>query len=105
MGIFKTFRRLNPFEKAASLAADYKAVFGGPPGERVLHDLMVKGHIHEITLDTDSATLTAFREGRRSLVLEIVEQLRRDPKYLASVALTQRREEDLAQYGETDHAS
>lgn len=104
MSIFKTIRRLNPFEKAASLAADYKAVFGGPPGERVLHDLLVKGHVHEITLDLDSVANTAYREGRRSLVLEIVEQLRRDPKYLASVALTQRRDE-AQDYGEPDHVS
>ena len=62
----------NPFKKHSdyrSLLVDYKRVFGTPEGKRVLLDLMDRGDI----LNTHRGD--AFREGRRSLVCDIMKNV------------------------------
>jgi len=81
-----------PEERAAALAAsdeateirerireDYIATFTSPAGERVFHDLYVKGRQLESTYSQGKdPTHTAFLEGRRSMVVDIMKTLKFD---------------------------
>jgi hypothetical protein len=55
---------------------DFQHVFGGEEGERVLRYLMHHYWIFAGTLDPDPHK-TAFNEGQRSIVLDILDRIRR----------------------------
>lgn len=55
-------------------AADYALVFGTPAGQRVLRDLKSMSFVGMTTLDPNPAIM-GHREGRRSLVLAIVQAI------------------------------
>jgi hypothetical protein len=59
-----------------AINAAYRAVFTSPEGERVLRDLMMRGGVLETSVVEGDAGLTHFKEGRRSLVLDIIAELR-----------------------------
>ena len=53
----------------------YKAVFSGPNGRLVLHDLMVStGYFRSGYVQGDSHG-TSYNEGRRSVILDIIQKL------------------------------
>ena len=54
----------------------YQAVFDTREGGLVLRDLLVKGGVLETSFTPGDPEATAFKEGRRSLALEIIEALR-----------------------------
>lgn len=55
----------------------YKSTFDNPLGEIVLDDLSTDCFINEVTLVQGDPYQTAFREGRRSVVLKIMDALER----------------------------
>lgn len=57
------------------LQAAYARVFSGPDGERVLADLLFRGR-YEKPLFSPDALEMAHAEGRRSLVLQVLEMVR-----------------------------
>jgi hypothetical protein len=64
---------LQGFRRRAAISHAYHNVYATPEGQTVLHDLMRRGGILETSpLSEDSR----FYEGRRSLALEIVKELR-----------------------------
>ncbi len=65
MGLDGTIER-----RRAELARDYQAVFGSEAGQRVFADLMAAAGVDE-DIFADSARVTAYRAGRRSLALRI----------------------------------
>ncbi len=73
--------RLTGEERArreAALVADYRAVFASPEGRRVLADLLRRSGIVQSSFAADAGEM-AYREGRRRIGLEIIEQINRDP--------------------------
>jgi hypothetical protein len=61
------------FKRRAAISHAYHNVYATPEGQTVMHDLMRRGGILETSpLSEDSR----FYEGRRSLALEIVKELR-----------------------------
>ena len=63
----------------AALVQDYRLAFGGASGQRVLADLSVRCGLIQTSWDSDGAEATAFREGRRRVMLEIIELINADP--------------------------
>lgn len=61
------------FPPWAKKAIDYHAVFTGTEdGKRVMKDLMLRNFIAQTTIVAGDAQLTAFNEGRRAAVLDIM---------------------------------
>ena len=69
---------------------DYQQVFGTESGKAVLHDLMKRGGCLSTSMHADSH-MTAYNEGRRSLVLEILSRLRMTEQQLNELS---RKEEE-----------
>jgi hypothetical protein len=65
------------------LGLAYKDAFRGPPGQRVLRDLMHKFHILRSCFDADSLEM-ARMEGERNVVLHILNTLDWDTDKLKS---------------------
>lgn len=57
---------------------DYRQTFGGEHGKRVLLDMMRRHFVLQSTKVPGDAGESAFREGRRSVVLDIMNVLRMD---------------------------
>lgn len=68
-------------KRTVALAIDYKRTFQSEHGERVLRHLMKRFGILNSTM-TDNPYLTAFNEGQRSVVIEIIRKLKIDVKRL-----------------------
>lgn len=73
MTLTDAIRRLRP---RLAVNAAYRAVFESPEGDKVLRDLMQRGGLLETSVVEGDAGLTHFKEGRRSLVLDIMSELR-----------------------------
>jgi hypothetical protein len=56
--------------------SDYRAVFEGEAGRAVLHDLMRRNFVLSTTIVVGEPQMTAFNEGRRAAVLDILQELR-----------------------------
>lgn len=68
----KSKKEITPEEK---LVGAYKALFKGPNGRIVLHDLMVStGYFRNGYVKGDPHG-TSFNEGRRSVILDIIHKL------------------------------
>lgn len=68
-------------------AADYRATFGGGAGRRVLADLARRNNLLATSVVAGDPQLTAFNEGRRAVVLEILRELRWDDRDLEQLSL------------------
>ena len=69
---------------AVSIYLDYQAVFDSDPGRRVLLDLMKEGHLlSPIFSDTCDTNMAFLNEGKREMVLMILDKMKKDVKYLA----------------------
>jgi hypothetical protein len=68
-------------EQRAELIQAYHVTFGSRPGKLVLEDLKRRGFISKSTarFDPPEALSLAFYEGRRTVVLEIMDMLARNP--------------------------
>ena len=67
-------------DEQKKLAADYRAVFHGPEGERVLAHLATHCFEDRGTFIQDSFSKTAYNEGRRSILLGIRRMLKANPE-------------------------
>jgi len=65
-------------KKSLASIQKYKDVFGSPNGKKVLHDLMKEGHMLDTSVQIQDPYVTAFNEGRRSMVLYIIGKLNID---------------------------
>lgn len=65
-------------QEQAALAQAYRQTFATEQGRLVLADVLRRAGLMQSSFATDPH-LTAFREGRRRLALEIVEAINRDP--------------------------
>jgi hypothetical protein len=61
------------------LVMDFKEVFGGPHGERVLARLSDIGFENKVTFVDNDPTGTAFNEGKRFMLLHIRRMMAADP--------------------------
>ncbi len=75
----------NPFKRRIALGQDYRDIFLSAAGERVMADLMRQCGMLETSMD-GSPERTAFREGRRSIGLHVMEQLRWSEPELVKLA-------------------
>lgn len=66
-------------------ARDYRATFGTPEGERVLADLVDRNGIFRPTFEQDPY-VTAFNEGRRNVLLDILKYLQVTPEQFRKLA-------------------
>lgn len=69
-----------------AINAAYKAVFDSPDGVRVMRDLMIRGGLLETSAVEGDPHMTHFNEGRRSLVLDILKELRWSETDIAELA-------------------
>jgi hypothetical protein len=67
-------------EKQKARLKDYKACFQNPSGERVLHDLSRNFGMFSTTFTPNEPHTSAFREGQRSVVVQILSVLKTDQK-------------------------
>ncbi len=81
--------------KRDQLDADYVAVFSTEHGERVLRDMMSRCCFWEPTFD-QSPQAAAFNEGKRSVVLYILECVR--PKQMSHHEVAEQYSQSLADY-------
>ena len=75
----------NPFKRRIALGQDYRDIFLSAAGERVLKDLLRAAGMLETSI-SPTAEHTAFKEGRRSIGLHILEQLRWSEPELVKLA-------------------
>lgn len=66
-------------------ARDYRVVFGSPEGERVLADLIDMNGVLRPTFDPDP-NVSAFNEGRRNVLLDILRYLSVEPEQFRKLA-------------------
>ena len=64
-------------KKPDPVELDYQNLFRTEVGERVLRDLMLKSCIWSTTIVPGDALSMAFNEGRRAVVLDILEMARK----------------------------
>jgi len=82
--------------KRVDLIADYKKVFESPEGERVLFDLMKKGHFMHTSFQGDINDCV-FREGERNIINYILTVMKQDPVAIkAMIANNEQQELDYA---------
>lgn len=74
------------FIRQLRVAAAYKDVFAGEAGELVLYDILAKAGVFEIVTVVGAPDASAFRDGRRSLALDILKTLRWDAERLVELA-------------------
>lgn len=86
MRIFETWRERNQLaknpqtaqEQRAALGMDYRHVFGGEAGQRVLADILRRGGVLQDPFQATERE-TAYALGKRRLAVEIIEMLNSDP--------------------------
>lgn len=93
------FKRAHARQEAMRQA--YQDTFGSDAGRLVLHDILSRGGLLETSQVGGDSHTTAFREGRRAIALEIINNLRWTPAEVMTLAL-QRTAATLAQAQE-DH--
>lgn len=67
------------------LAMDYRRVFDGPAGQRVLADLLHVTGVARNSYRAGQPDLTAFNEGQRRIGLHLIETINADPDALAQL--------------------
>lgn len=75
----------NPFKRRIALGQDYRDIFLSAAGERVLKDLLRAAGMLETSLG-GTPQQTAFNEGRRSIGLHVLAQLRWSEPQLVKLA-------------------
>ena len=65
--------------KASRIAQDFRDVFSGPVGERVLAQIMAQAQVYAPDTSTDAMTL-AFNAGQRNIALMIASYLAYKPR-------------------------
>lgn len=65
---------------------DYRRAFGGEPGRRVLRDLMRRHFVLRSTQIAGDSHETAFNEGRRAVVLDILAAVNADEDQIREMA-------------------
>ena len=83
-------------ERQRAIRSAYHLVFNSPEGKLVLHDLLAAGGVLETSMTPNDPQGTAWREGRRSLALEIIHKLRWTEGEMMALALA-RTQDHLAQ--------
>jgi len=78
--------------KRIDLIADYKKVFTEGAGERVLYDLMKKGHFMHTSYQ-GNATECVFMEGERNIINYILTTIKQDPVKLKEMIENHENEE------------
>ncbi len=74
-------------QEEAALIDAYRQVFSGERGKVVLADILRRGGLMGTTFEPGEPESAAiFREGRRSLALELVEMVNRDPAAALAMA-------------------
>ena len=58
----------NPNKEFEQLKKDYKIIFGGDEGQRILNDLKMRFHEYATTHQKGDPYETAFLEGQRSVL-------------------------------------
>lgn len=81
------------FDKRKELAHAYATTFNSPGGKIVLQDLLRKAGILEVAHEPGDPYMTAWRDGRRSMALEIIEALRWTEGELVTLAQEQTAEQ------------
>lgn len=79
----------------------YHFTFGLPEGKLVLHDLLQAAGLLETSMVPGDPQGTAYREGRRSVALEIIHKLRWTEGEMMQLAL-QRTGDQLAAQSESE---
>lgn len=77
---------LRRFKRQLAVKAAYRDVFDTPEGQMVFRDLARRSGLHETSFEPGDPQHTAFKEGRRSLFLEILQQLRWTEGEIAQLA-------------------
>lgn len=77
---------LRRFRRQLRVKAAYRDLFDSDAGRLVLHDLARRGGLHETSFEPGDPHHTAFREGRRSMVLEVLQMLRWTEGEIAQLA-------------------
>ena len=72
-------RRSPQREREEAIKAAYRTVFQTPEGVLVLHDLINRGGLLSTSMVLGESHETAFNEGKRGLLLEILNVLRWTP--------------------------
>ncbi len=65
---------------------DYRRAFGDVPGRRVLRDLMRRHFVLRSTQIAGDSHETAFNEGRRAVVLDILQAVNADEAAVGKLA-------------------
>ncbi len=79
-------KQATPQKDHLSLIQDYQAVFDTEPGRRVLLDLMKEGHVlSPIFSNTHDPNQAFLNEGKREMVLIILDKMKKNIKYLAEL--------------------
>lgn len=89
------------FDRNKAIRSAYATVFGSPEGKLVLHDLLRRTGILEASMVAGDPHMTHFRDGRRSVGLDVVHMLRWTEGEMMQLAL-QQTEAQTAQAAEED---
>lgn len=73
--------------------ADYQQIFSSDTGKKVLWDLMKKHGLLTTTMVLKDPYESAFREGQRAVVLEILKKMKTDIKKLHDMMMSDKGEE------------
>lgn len=64
----------------ATKSEDYKIVFGGEKGKKVLYDIMKNSGALQSSFSPENPHITSFNEGQRSVWIEILRKLKFNPE-------------------------
>lgn len=67
---------LAAFRKRSALAAAYETIYHLPQGRMVIEDLLKKTGLLEVSHVMGDPATTSYRDGRRSIGLEIIDAMR-----------------------------
>lgn len=83
-----------PANKYLATISDYKQTFGSPEGRRVLYHLMkVHGFLQTSHVEGDAYS-TAFNEGARNVIIQIMHKMRMDLKKMEDLINQEEEMED-----------
>jgi len=78
---------LNPFKRRLKINRAYHELFNSAAGQIVLNDLMVKSGILEVSHSPGDPYQTAFNDGRKSVALSVLAELRWTESEIHKLAL------------------
>lgn len=76
----KARTRLDAAREERDRLVDYRRTFSSDYGQRVLADMLRRGGVMQSSFVAGDPQMTAFREGRRRVALEIIETINRNPE-------------------------